>query len=241
MSWPLRAFLLYAIASIAAVVAARFLPKNRKLRYALTVASLLGICIKAAFVNFPRLELVFGGDLYVYFERDFAIPFGVAFFAFIAELVPDERSRRAVKLMPAVLVFYLVAMNVWVFSTPTCYTKSDGIWRKGVCLQSTGYTCGAASVATLLRAKGMQVSEHDAARASCTIPDRGVTNHGAAKALRYFLPGARVAIRLVPLEEIEKAPQPCLLPLKFNFFFDHMTVLMRVEGPDRFLVGDPLQ
>src|SRR5204863_6791491 len=138
--------------------------------------------------------------------------FGVAFFAFIAELVDVERSRRAVKLMPGVLLLYLVAVNTWVFRTPECYTKSDNRWPKDVCLQSTSYTCGAASIATLLRAKGVKVTEHEAARASCTIPERGVTNLGAAMALRHYLPGHRVAIEKVPVEKLDQVARPCLLP-----------------------------
>lgn len=239
---PLVAFFVYAGLSALAVVAARLLPKGRRLRLGLSIASLLGIIGKASFVISKELEPFFDGlDAFVWFERDLAIPFGVAFFAFIADLVDEERSRRAVKLMPVVLLGYLLAVNLWVFGTPECYVKSDGHWRKDVCLQSTNYTCGAASIATLLRAKGVKTTEHEAARLSCTIPDRGVTDLGATMALRKLMPGRPVAIRSVPIDALARASTPCLLPLRFNFWFDHMTVLLRVEGPDRFMVGDPLQ
>ena len=110
----------------------------------------------------------------------------------------------------------------------------------GVCLQSTSYTCGAASIATLLRARGVEAAEPEAARLSHTVPGRGVTDLGAALALRAKLPGRRVEIRDVASpDDLAREPLPCLLPLRYSFWFDHMTVLLRVDSHG-FWLGDPL-
>ncbi len=235
------AFLVYAALTALALVAPRALPKGRRFRTGLAVVALLGILFKAALSVSKDVEPWFDGwDGFVYFERDFAVPFGAFFFAVASGLLDEPRNQRAVKIMPGLLLAYLALVNLWVFGTPACYTKSDGIWRQGVCIQSTDYTCGPAALATLLRAKGVKTTEHDCARESDTVPDRGVTDLGATMALRHLLPGSKVAIRRVSIDGLKDVAVPALLPLRFNFWFDHMTVLLGVEG-DAFLVGDPLR
>jgi hypothetical protein len=217
-------------------------PERRVLLHALAIAALAPILAKTVLVLRPSLEPLFDGSpLFVYLERDFAVPFGVAFFALAARLVPDPRSRRSVAVMPWVLLAYLTVSNACFFTTPACYVSDDNRWTgDGVCLQSTDYTCGPASIATLLRRRGVaDATEHDAARLSATIPGRGMTDLGATMALRHFLPGKKVTIESASVDDLANVPVPCLAPLRYSFFFDHMTVLLGVEKKG-FVIGDPL-
>jgi len=167
------------------------------------------------------------------------VPFATFFFVVAARLVPDPRSRRAVALMPVVLAGYLVAVNAWTVRTPECWRTSDGLWNRGVCLQSTDYTCGAASIATLVRAKGGETTEHEAARLSLTIPSAASPTSGRAGAQAAPSGTAGLDPR-VALEDAAKLPLPCLAPLKWSFWFDHMVVVL-APTEDGLLIGEPLR
>ena len=93
----------------------------------------------------------------------------------------------------------------------------------------------------MLRALGVSdASEHECARLSHTIPERGVTDLGAVLALRRKLPGRTVRLRGASLEELPRVPLPCLAPLRYSFWFDHMVVVLEADRTS-VLLGDPLR
>jgi hypothetical protein len=231
---------LLGVSIAGAVGARRIAPERRTLLHVLAVVALLGIVFKAVLVKVPGSEAwLVSFQPFLYFERDLAVPFAVAFFAIAARLVPEERNRRALSLMPWILGIYLLAANAWLATTPQCYEKDDNFWWKGVCRQSTDFTCGAASCSTLLRLEGVDATEHECARLSYTIPDRGVTSLGAAIALRTKLPNRKVDIRPTSLDELAQRRLPCLAPIKYSFLCDHMIVVLGTD-PRGFVIGDPL-
>jgi predicted double-glycine peptidase len=142
--------------------------------------------------------------------------------------------------MPWLLLAYLVTANLWTLREPECYRESLGLWNHGVCIQSTDFTCGAASIATVSSRLGAPLLEHEAARLSRTEPFRGVTDLGCAMALRQHFPGRRVSLRRAEVSDLAKLPLPCLAPLTYSFWFDHMVSIL--EADERtVLVGDPLR
>lgn len=243
---PFFAFAGLLLFGLLGAACVHFVPEDKYGRGLLGVAifCLAMIIFKAIQYTIPNLvELADNQPLYVYLERDFALPFAMIFFVAAAKLLPEESSenQRAVRLLAGLLAVIMILQNLWVFSAPRCYTESAGKWSEGVCLQSTGYTCGAASVATVLRAKGVKdATEQEAAYLSYTIPNRGVTDLGAAMALRARLPNHRVECKRVSLEDLKTVELPCLIPMRFSFWFDHMTVLLRVENGG-YVIGDPLK
>jgi hypothetical protein len=242
VSPPLAVFLVHLVASAVLFGLARLVPERRtRLLHGIASLALAGILLKAGLASLPSLEMRFdGSDAFVFLERDLVVPFGVLFFAAASRIVPEPRNKRATALMPLVLLAFLVVVNRWTFGQPECYRKDWGRWRGGVCLQATGFTCGAASIATICSARGVRVTEHEAAEASFTIPDRGITDLGATRALRRLLPGRKVTIRPVAVSELASVPLPCLAPTRYSFWFDHMVTVLAVR-PDGVLIGDPLQ
>lgn len=209
--------------------------------YGIATLTLLIVLTKSVLIMVPSLVYLLDGSRFiVYFERDYPIAFGALFFAAALPLLDKEENRRAVKLMIVLMIAVIALQGAWTLSTPRCYRESRGVWMEGVCLQSTSFTCGAASVVTVARALGRpDVVEHEAAALANTIPKRGVNDLGAAMALRALIPGADVDFRACPMEEIDSLPLPCLAPIKYSVWFDHMTVLLEVDG-DRVVIGDPL-
>jgi hypothetical protein len=241
--YALWAFLVLFIPMLLGTVIVFKIDRERKtLLNIISFTTFTFLVAKALFVFVPSWSMAFdGSDAFLYLERDFALPFGVVFCATATRLLPDEKNGRALKIFLVLLIISLFGQNIWVFTNPSCYRQSDGIWTDGVCRQSTGYTCGAASAATVLRAHGViDAVEHECAYLSHTMPHRGVTDLGAARALRKKLPGRTVTIRTTKIDELKGLNLPCMAPLKYSFFFDHMVVVMAVDEGGCW-IGDPLK
>lgn len=80
----------------------------------------------------------------------------------------------AASLLPRLLLivplFALIGVGVVPYLKPLIGPLPDSefrdLWQGDICLQSTASTCGAASVATILRRLGVRTSEREAARAA---------------------------------------------------------------------------
>ncbi|MDF1661009.1 MAG: HEAT repeat domain-containing protein [Planctomycetota bacterium] len=207
----LIAFLvLYLPALIGSILIFMMSEKRKIILNTVLGISFLCLVAKLVFVIVPTLAFYFdGSDAFIYLERDFAIPFGILFFAIASKLVPEDSNRRALRLMTILLLIIMPGQNYWVFTTPPSYSHSDGVWIDGVCMQSTNFTCGAASAATVLRAHGVpDAVEHECAYYSHTLPFRGVTDVGAARALRKHLPDKSIRIRETSIAELKDLTIP---------------------------------
>jgi hypothetical protein len=109
------------------------------------------------------------------------------------------------------------------------------VWTKNVCIQSTLATCGPASLATILRARGIEARERDIARAAHSY--RGGTEAW------YLAREARArGLRATFRREAGFPGQvrwPAIVGVKVEDGLGHfIPFLGREEG--RFLVGDPM-
>jgi peptidase C39-like protein len=112
----------------------------------------------------------------------------------------------------------------------------------GICLQTTSYSCGAASAVNFLRRFGIPATEKEMARSSGTIPLRGVTMAGAWWGVEKKLHGTRLRAELIrpSIDDLRARSAPCMLAIKLSFFLNHMVVLVGFNG-DGALVIDPLK
>lgn len=111
-----------------------------------------------------------------------------------------------------------------------------------ICLQTTSYSCGAASAVNLLRRFGIAATEKEMARSSGTIPLRGVTMAGAWWGLEKRLRGTGLRAELIrpTIEELKALSTPSMLAIKLSFFLNHMVVLVGFSA-DGALIIDPLK
>jgi ABC-type bacteriocin/lantibiotic exporter with double-glycine peptidase domain len=137
--------------------------------------------------------------------------------------------------MGAALVLVL-AVQVYATSLVRWETIRGRVGPDGVCLQTTGFTCAPAALATYLAGRGIEASEQELARLCRTTAlgtsDRGMLSALAAKGLR-----PRIAVGDASL--LERCPLPCLAMVAFASGIDHCVVLTGV-GPDRVELVDPL-
>jgi hypothetical protein len=136
---------------------------------------------------FPGEALrVFGASTIVFLEVTGIIIPAALLFTIAARTMRHARERRAVALLLIVCGLYYVKTGWWMVGPPVPELRTS-TYRDGICRQSTGYTCVAASLVTLLRAHGIEATETEMARLSYTEIHGGATDTRAVLALERKL------------------------------------------------------
>lgn len=148
----------------------------------------------------------------------------------VASLIP-----RMLLILP---LFAVAAFAITPILKPFVRPIPDGAlsdrWDDTICLQSTASTCGAASVATILRSYGIIVTERELAHEAHSYAG-GTEAWYLARAVRRRACGARFRVSSGFDAEI---PFPALAGVRLDANGHFIAILSR-EG-DRFQIGDPL-
>lgn len=203
-------------------------------------AGLALLFLEAALVHRPALEYaLFPWIDYPYFQGWGAWGAFLVFGMGIGLIA--GRNRRALTLFALFLVG--VRLYYWwavLFGLDLDF-KEEGFWR-GICLQSTEYTCTPAACATLLARIGVPATEKELARLSLTGNASGTMPLKAARGLRLKLDPARYAVRL---EEpgpagLDATPRPFVASVMLAFMLSHSVVVLDATTAE-VLVADPGQ
>lgn len=109
-----------------------------------------------------------------------ALPLFGAFLAGLAwARIQGSRLRKAFSVVPLLAVACYAMARPLSGATP----KARDRWQKGVCMQTSFQSCGAACAATLLKAHGIEANEAEMIEA-CVTRDRGTLNHGLFRGLK---------------------------------------------------------
>jgi hypothetical protein len=108
-------------------------------------------------------------------------------------------------------------------------------WKDGVCLQSTGSTCGPSALATIFNYYGISKSEEEIARASFSSSS-GTENWYL---IRYAEKNG-LETEVLYKNRLEDVPVPSIIGTYINGGIGHFITVLGKEG-DRFVVGDSLK
>jgi hypothetical protein len=167
-------------------------------------------------------------------------------------------------LFPAMFIFgvgiTLVRSSVWKrdlllagggFLLLYCGVAAVGVERpgnllgvvnaEGICLQTTGYSCGPASAATLLHHYGVQATEDEMAQLCVTrgggVRSAGTSDAGILRGLRHKLGYRGRAVISTPA--CDQIPVPALVAIQLNPQVGHCILVSKVER-DEVKVIDPM-
>ena len=227
------ALILNAAFLVLAFVAGLVIRRGERRLCLAACAAALALCLfKGALVRRPDLETrLFPWPDYVLFSG-WNGPLAMLALGAMAGLVRRRRDWAYIVLAGAVTVAYFGDYLYWVASasglnlSPRC--------RERRCLQTTGYTCGPAAAATMLRLANIVTDEREMAGLCLTREGRGTLDLGLYRGLNLKLhqANADVAVRLVRLtyEDLLHVPTPCLLRVRFGF--DHTVVVLGTVGEE---------
>lgn len=169
-----------------------------------------------------------------------AIP-AVLFFGIAGQRTPKASDRKAILLLTAVAALYFLKAGWWMVSPGVPDLGRTNVDASGVCLQSTGYTCAAASMVTMLQSFKVEASETEMARLSFTQVDGGATDSRVLWALEKKLRGTGLVARYRRLDAtaLIDLPKPCLVQMDWGYFISHMVPVMEASS-ERVVIGDPL-
>lgn len=236
-----------ALASVAVALSPRIASRPKPVWAAACALAFVAMLLWPAMRFFPAAFVsILGAPMVACTElTGLAIPaallFGVA-----AHHVPRPSDRRAIRLLLVIAGAYFISAGWWMVGPVLGVGGVPDLgpmrMRGRVCMQSTDYTCVAASMVTALRARGIDATETEMARLSRTQVGRGATDSRALWALQTKLRGTGLTARYASLDRagLIAAPKPCLVQLDWGFFLSHMVPVMAADD-EGVTLGDPLE
>ncbi|MHC4598860.1 MAG: cysteine peptidase family C39 domain-containing protein [Planctomycetota bacterium] len=223
----------------------RMTERRRKILFtALGGAALLPVLVKGVFCFSPVLEAkILPVAWWGLVQRDFWLPFSILFFALASHLL-SRSKRRAIFVFLGLLLVIMTQRVYWRLTPPPSYQYKGTVDAKGVCRQTSHYTCTAAASVTLLHGHGIRSTEGEMASLSGIIPGGGASHHQAAYGLARKLrkEGRTEEVRILKpgVNGLDQIPVPFLAGIKWGFLVDHMVCVLRVDV--NFVeMGDPVQ
>jgi len=152
----------------------------------------------------------------------------------------DTSSRRIIYLVfVIVLSYFTLADHVYFAVAGDRIRHLEGRTSDGVTIQTTGFTCVAASLCTVLGQWGVECSEGEAAYALRTT-FRGASVPRVPGAVKKLGVKKKLQAKVISTtwEELQKFDAPCLISTEY-FRISHSTALVGLDDKD-VVVGEPL-
>lgn len=111
-----------------------------------------------------------------------------------------------------------------------------------VCMQTTPYTCGAASAVTALKQFGIDAEEKDMAFASATSRVWGTPVYTLARTIEKSYGDQGISCDIKTFDTIDELAEQCpvIVVIKYRAMIDHYVTVLKVTD-DFVLIGDPLK
>jgi hypothetical protein len=226
-----------ALLTAAGVAAAR---KSRKLATVLVGVMLALILLKNAMSCIPLGEpRLLPFNWYPLIERWWYLLPAEGIFGVAITLYRSSVWRRdALLIGQGLLILHCAALG-WVMARPSDLLGTVG--EDGVCPQTSGYSCSAASAAMLLHRHGISATEREMAELSVTsnggLAGGGTTESGLMRGLRLKLGGMKIP--RIDRPTYASLPTPSIVGLKLSPRLSHSIVVVTVTTTE-VKVLDPL-
>ena len=153
------------------------------------------------------------------------------------------------------LLLIILTVLVIAFSLSFCVTYfGPSIWihhelqnlhttfsKDGICIQTTGFTCGPAAAVTILRQLGIEAQESELAICSKCTPKGGTTNELLTIAIKKLYGKKGIDCSIIHFDSVDQLKESCPLiaVIKLSSVVSHYTVILEVTE-DKVITGDPI-
>ena len=226
-------------ASLIAGLSAR--QRGRRVAIAVIALCLVPVLLRATFSLFPGLEFRFLClDGYAILRPWWTVPFAIALFITASPHMSSRLSRSG--LVGLGLILWLSGTDRLLATARFDPSGLDGVVdADGVCRQTTDYSCGAATAATLLHAYGVRSDEREMAELCWTNSFTGTDELCIARGLRRKLSGSGLEpqLEIGTWEELRAWGEPAAVTIKYRLFVDHWVVVLDADD-EQVTLGDPI-
>lgn len=236
------AYLLQALLAVAAIAASSWIARqSRRVWLVVCLLALAAMLLWPLMRVFPTLAIdLLGAPTTACIEITGLFVPAALVFSIAARRLPRESDRRAVLVLVIVAGAFFAWSGRWMLHhrLPNLGpTQMHGM----ICKQSTDYTCVAASLVTLLKARNIDTSEQEMAQLAYVQVGGGATDSRALWALEEKLKGTGLIARYatMTLPELIAAEKPALVQMDWGFFTSHMVPVMHADATS-VTIGDPL-
>lgn len=228
-----------ALALLMTAAGAWTLRRSRAWATAACAVLLSLIILKAVVGHIPAAEpTLFPWDWYPYVEPWWYLLPAMFLLGAGLQVVWQARWKRDLLLAGAGLLLARTGAAGWVTTRPP--ELSGSVNDGGVCLQTSGYSCGAAAATSFVYYYGVRSSEREMAELCVTRTGgrglAGTSDAGLMRGLRQKLAG-RYSIHIAKTT-YDDIPTPALVPLEILPGVGHCILLWRVD-PELVHVVDP--
>lgn len=202
----------------------------------LIILFIIGLAVKPIYIAMVNFF-----TYYAFFGTLWIGPFSVSFFLIASFAMERKFTKILLKVLAGIIFAYYLFSNVALLIPFKAHNFKNACDGKGVCLQSTFYTCGAASMVNLLQYYGIDTNEGEMAKLSRTVPGRGVGDAGILYAMDKKMdnPTFEATLALTDIEKLKNISMPVITTFKLTAFIDHAVVIERFED-GTFKVLDPM-
>jgi predicted double-glycine peptidase len=113
--------------------------------------------------------------------------------------------------------------------------------KDGICMQTTGYTCGPAAAVTALKQLGIEAQESEIAILAKSTPKMGTAGDLLAIAIVKLYGRKSINCKYRYFNSIDQLKQNCptIAAVKLSIFMDHYVAVLDVNE-NKVIIGDPL-
>ncbi len=227
----------------AAFILGRRLARAKTRQWKPVAVATTALCLLWPVMRFKPLPFLqsLGADVLMHIEvTGICVP-ATLMFAVASVQSPTASMRRLTGVLVLVIALYFVRFGRWMVTPPPTNLGATILSPDGVCMQSTDYTCVAASMVTLLHAWGITATETEMARLSRTDTS-GTTDIRALAGLQHKLNGSNLAAHYdaFAYDDLMRTPMPCIASIDWGYTANHMVAIMKITEKEVTL-GDPLE
>ena len=172
----------------------------------------------------------------------------ILFFIFIAlSVFAIKRKRRLLLFISIVTATAISLPFLIIYTGPSIWWHYElrnlqtTISKDGICIQTTGFTCGPGVAVTILRHLGIDAKENDLAIYSKCTPKGGTTKENLVKAIEKLYGKEGVECSFLDYDSIDQLKDfcPCIAAINLSSAVSHYTVVLEVTE-NKIVIGDPI-
>lgn len=144
-------------------------------------------------------------------------------------------TKRIIIYLGMNLIFLIIPFIKPIISPIKRNNTFENEWKDGVCIQTTGSTCGPSSLATILKFYGIEKTEEEISKKAFTS--------GTSTEIWYLIRYARkegLKVKVYKNKDIKETETPAIIGTKLGENIGHFITILSIKD-NKLIIGDSLE